>query len=214
MAQQINLFSPLYLRQRKYFSALTMAQALGLIAAGCAALYGYTVFQTHSLSVLSQQADARLKSGRDQLIKLSAEMGPQGRSKLLEDEAARLEFQLKQRDALLSNLRSNAGEEAASFSPYLTALARQSTQGVWLTGVSISRGAASLTLHGRALDAERVPAYIRTLNREAVIQGRQISDLALTAREEREPAGRYVEFTMSLSAPPGAGAGKSSKDAS
>jgi hypothetical protein len=214
MAQQINLFSPLFLRQRKYFSALTMVQALGLIALGCMLLYGYAIFQTGSLSVLSQQADARLKAGREQLIKLSADMGPQGRSKLLDDEAARLEFQLGQREVLLSNLRSNAGADAASFSPYLTALARQSTQGVWLTGVSISGGAASLTLRGRALDAERVPAYIRTLNREAVIQGRQISDLALAAKEEREAPGRYVEFTMSLSTPPGAGARKSSKDAS
>ena len=33
MSQQINLFNPIFMKQKKYFSVTTMLQALGLIVA-------------------------------------------------------------------------------------------------------------------------------------------------------------------------------------
>ncbi len=41
MSQQINLFNPLFLKRRKHFSAVTMAQALGVLIVGLAAFYGF-----------------------------------------------------------------------------------------------------------------------------------------------------------------------------
>ena len=218
MAQQINLFSPLYLRQKKYFSAGTMARALGLFAAAGLVLYAYAAFQTRSLERLSRQADAALKSEREQLIALGGSLAAQGRSKALQDEAERLEFKLKQREVLLASLLAQAGTENSAYSPYLVALARRGTPGVWLTDVAISSGGETLTLKGRALGAERVPAYMSVLKHEPAIQGRKVSELVLAAKEAQksDPEPRieqFVEFTMSLSAPASAQR-KSSKGAS
>jgi hypothetical protein len=177
-------------------------------------LYGYAVFQTQNLRRLLDDAGTRLVGGREQLMKLGGDLGGRSHTKALEDELARLEFQLKQREALLANIDANAGADRATLSPYLVALARRSTEGVWLTGIAISGGASSLTLKGRALDADRVPAYLSTLNRETVMQGRRVAELALAAKDAglgatpaAPPPGavseppRYIEFTMSLSAP-------------
>ena len=41
MSQQINLFNPLFLEKKKYFSAVTMTQALGLIVLGMAGFYTF-----------------------------------------------------------------------------------------------------------------------------------------------------------------------------
>jgi Tfp pilus assembly protein PilN len=228
MSQQINLYNPLFLKQRKYFSATTMFQALGLIAAGSAMLYAYAVFQGRELQRLSAEMDQQLKSRRDQMMSMGGGPSPQGRSKLLEDEIARLEARLRQREDLLANMHVGIAGPSAGFSPYLTALARQTTDGVWLTGVIIS--GSSVVIKGRALDADRVPAYIRALNREAIISGRQILELALASREEVGPAllpgapaapqlkpaapSRYVEFSMSLSPRRGAAEKPASKEAS
>ena len=38
MSQQINLFNPLFLRQKRYLSATTMVQGLGIIAVVLVAL--------------------------------------------------------------------------------------------------------------------------------------------------------------------------------
>ena len=49
MSQQINLFNPIFLKQRKYFSLLAMLQALGLIVLGSLFLYGYALYQVEQL---------------------------------------------------------------------------------------------------------------------------------------------------------------------
>ncbi len=50
MSQQINLFNPVFLTQKKYFSVLTMLQALGLIVLGSALFYGYALYQVAQMS--------------------------------------------------------------------------------------------------------------------------------------------------------------------
>ncbi len=50
MSQQINLFNPIFLKQRIYFSAINMAQVSGLILIGSALLAVYTNYQLSGLS--------------------------------------------------------------------------------------------------------------------------------------------------------------------
>ena len=48
MTQHINLYNPLFVKKKKPFSALTMAQALGFIAVGLGCMYFYATLQAHS----------------------------------------------------------------------------------------------------------------------------------------------------------------------
>ena len=41
MSQQINLFNPIFLKQKKYFSVVTMLQALLLIVLGSMLFFAY-----------------------------------------------------------------------------------------------------------------------------------------------------------------------------
>ena len=50
MSQQINLFNPVFLKQKKYFSVMTMLQALGLIVLGSIVFYGYAWYQVQQLA--------------------------------------------------------------------------------------------------------------------------------------------------------------------
>jgi hypothetical protein len=229
MAQQINLFNPVFLQQKKHFSAVTMLQALGLLFAGILVFYAYASFETRKLARVADDSRKQLQAQSEQVAKLTREFSPQGRSKALEDELARAAAQLKQREDLLAMLRTGALGNTGGFARYLSALARQTMAGVWLTGVSIGGDEVDLQLGGRVLRADLVPAYVRALNSEEVMRGRRIAEMRLTAREEREPqptaapgAGsaataakgpaaplRYVEFSISAvrgAAPPPAGA--------
>src|SRR5712671_5028126 len=49
MSQQINLFNPVFLKQKKHFSARTMAQAFGMIAAAVSAVYALQLYQLGAL---------------------------------------------------------------------------------------------------------------------------------------------------------------------
>jgi Tfp pilus assembly protein PilN len=230
MAQQINLFNPVFLQKKKHFSAVTMLQALGLLLAGIVAFYAYETLETRKLTRVAEDSRKQLQAQSEQVAKFTREFSPQGRSKALEDELARVAALLKQREDLLAMLRTGALGNTEGFARYLGALARQTMKGVWLTGMSIGGDEVELQLGGRVLRADLVPAYVRALNNEEVMRGRRIAEMRLTAREERDPqptaapgAGsqaapakapaaplRYVEFSISAvrgaTPPPPAGA--------
>jgi hypothetical protein len=214
MAQQINLFNPVFLKQKKYFSAATMLQALALLLGGIMVFYGYTLRETQVLARVAEDTGRQLKAQSEQAARLTQEFSPQGRSKMLADELARATTRLKQREEMLGVLRTGGLGNTDGFARYLGAFARQSMSGVWLTGFSIGGDESVLLVNGRVLHPDLVPAYIRALNREEVMRGRRIAELRLTAREERDTAGtaapgagtaavpgaaprRYVEFNLS-----------------
>ncbi len=186
MAQQINLFNPIFLQKKKHFSAVTMLQALGLLLAGILAFYGYAVNESRVLTRVAADTRQQLQSQTEQIGRLTREFSPQGRSRLLDEEVARAGTRLKQRQELLSVLQTGGLGNTNGFSRYLAAFARQPLAGVWLTGFAIGGDEAELRLNGKVLHSDLVPAYLRALNREEVMRGRRIAELRLTAREERE----------------------------
>ena len=242
MAQQINLYNPIFLQKKKYFSAVTMLQALGLLVAGILAFYGYALNESRTLARVAADTRQQVLSQTEQIGRLTREFSPQGKSRLLDEEVARATVRLKQREELLAVLHTGGLGNTDGFSKYLAAFARQPVAGVWLTGFAIGGDENELRLSGRVLHSDLVPAYIRALNREEVMRGRRIAEMRLTAREEREtpapaaptpaanapaatvPAGanppaapvRYVEFSISAirsSAPVASEAGANAKGA-
>lgn len=202
MSQQINLYNPLFLKQEKYFSARTMAQALGLILIGLVTLCAYALIETRRGENAARQYGEQVTMQREQLAKLTAQLASQGRSKPLEAELARLEREVNVRQATLDALGAGGLGNNAGFSEFFAAFGRQAMPGVWLTGITVDGSGTDLTVAGRALRAELVPAYIRKLSEEPMMRGRRVTDMKLAAKEATPKAGRreperFVEFTLS-----------------
>ena len=218
MSQQINLFNPLFMRKEKHFSARTMLQSLGLIAAGLVALYAYALVQTHELRRLAADYDRQAGAQRAQLIAL----GNKGQSKLLEAEVARLESDVQSRRSVLALVQGGDVGNTQGVSQYFAAFARHPVQGVWLTGFSVGEDGNELRVRGRVLYPDLIPAYLKILNRDAVMRGRLVTELKLVAKEEPATPGaaargphKYVEFDLSAPlrppAPEAVGKGEASK---
>lgn len=196
MSQQINLFDPRFRPQTPHFSAPMMAvSALGLLVLTLAIgeLYAY---QNRKLEATLAQTDQRATQLREQASGLARQLGEQHRSTALADELARIEEQVRVRRGLLEGIQGGAATRVEGFSPYLAALARQTMQGVWLTGVEIAGGSGDLVLKGRVTDGELVPVYIQRLHREPLFQGRPVRELHLAAKDEAGK--RYVEFSLQI----------------
>lgn len=218
MSQQINLFNPIFLRQERYFSAKTMLESLTLILVALCAFYVYAHSEVKSFEDVAVDAAHQLADARQRFINLGGELSPQRRSKLLEAQLARAETELHGKQALLASLRGAAVDKAHGYSQYFAAFARRTLPGVWLTGFSVADGGEQLSIRGRVLHPDLVPAYINALNKEAVMRGRSVTLLKLTAHSEPPPAAgaaaptgpaRYIEFELSmpLAAPAPAGEG-------
>jgi hypothetical protein len=205
MPQQINLFSPLFLKKTRHFSARTMAQALAAVFVGSAVIYAFELRQNATLESALATNDRQAATQREQLLRLSKEFSTLGASRTLAEDLARGEERLQQRRALLADLQTGVGANAEGFGRYLEALARQALPGVWLTGIEIGGPRSALLIRGRALESQLVPTYIRRLNQEPAFAGKPIGELQVSARGEtagttgpaQQPS-RYIEFTLSI----------------
>lgn len=179
MSQQVNLFNPVFLKQKKHFSALTMLQALGLILLGAVAL---SAFANYSLSRLRKDAAAtsvQLQAAKNQLSLINAEYAPERKSKALEEEVRKLEAEMKSMQQVFDTLRNGDFGNTKGYSEYLRAFSRQIVSGVWLTGFSIHGAGNDIQIQGRALKPEMVPSYVSRLKNEPIMQGKSFATLEM-----------------------------------
>jgi Flp pilus assembly protein TadB len=198
MSQQINLFNPVFLKQKKYFSVTTMLQALGLILLGSALFFAYAVYQVAQLSRQAEEMSRRYTAEQTRLANFSKEYSPQQSAKQLEDELKRLEAQAAAQDAILNLLKSGALGNTEGYSEYMRAFARQSIKGLWLTAFDIIGDGAQMSLSGAVLSPQLVPAYIQRLGNEKVMRGKTFSTLQMQQpkKDGERLIPRYVEFNL------------------
>lgn len=201
MSQQINLFNPIFMKQRKYFSLLTMLQALGMIVAGSLLFYGYALYQVNQLAGQAVESTKRYDAEEARLTRLAAEFSPQHANQLLQGEAQQLEKVFAEQTVLIEALKSGVAGNTTGYSEYMRAFARQVVPGLWLTGFRVAGDAAHISLKGHVTSPELLPAYIQKLGREPIMQGRNFSNLKMqqpatdAAKGTAKP--RYVSFELS-----------------
>lgn len=206
MSQQINLFSPVFLKKQiKNFSTVTMLQALGLIVAGAVVLYGYLFYQYNALTAQAAEAEQKLAGERERLAKFTSEYAPQQKSAQLETEIKNAAAQLKARMEMVETLKNGATiGSTEGYSEYMRAFARQWVNGLWLTGfdIDIASAGIELSIVGRTVRPELVPLYVQRLSGEPVMKGRQFSFLKMSlpaqATSAAKPGGdlRYLDFNL------------------
>ena len=201
MSQQINLYNPLLLKQKKIFSSKTMAQAMGLIVLGLIAGYAYAYFQVAALQMESEHAAKRQEVAQARLTRIAQQFGPRQKSGDLALSITRAEAELQALTEVQAALNQGGLGSASGFSPYLKALARQAVEGLWLTGFSAT--GSEMAISGRTLKPGSVPDYIHRLSGEEVMQGRKFAMLEMRQPEavatkdgKTLVAPRYIEFTL------------------
>ena len=180
MSQQINLFNPIFLKQKKIFTATHMAQTLGMVAAGALLLGVYGAVKTSKLAQHAEAGKAAVAKAEARLALATAEFPPRQKSKDVEAEVVRMQAELKALREVKSVLERGELGNTAGYSEYWRAFARQSVNGVWLTGVTVVGAGREIGLEGRALQPEQVPGYIQRLTREAVLQGKTFGSLEIS----------------------------------
>lgn len=186
MSQQINLYSPLFRKQKKLFTAWAMVQALALVLVALMVLYVYARFQVTTLARQANEFDEQVRAGLERVTKIpGAPAAPD--DKQLDARIAELESRLQAAEQLLG--QAGSARASAGYAEPLRALARQRVEGVWLTSITLAGDAGELSLSGRALRAELVPQYIARLTRDPAMRGRRFATLAIERDAASKSAG-------------------------
>jgi hypothetical protein len=196
MIQQINLFNPIFLRQKKYFSAVTMAQGLGAILLGATVLAGYARYQLYELGKEAESTRAQLTSVQAQQKKMTAQYAPKQKDKQLEAQIGSSEVDANSLLQVFSLLDGGDLGNTKGYAEYMRAFSRQIVQGVWLTGFQIRGAGHDIALQGRALQPDLVPAYISRLRNEPVLQGRSFAALEMQASSAEAANSKGVPGTV------------------
>lgn len=212
MSQQINLFNPVFLQQKKIFSARTMGAALLVLFVGVAALNVYGNMRVQALQKQADAGAAQLAQKQARLASVATEFAPRQKNPAVEAELLEAESQLAALREVSGVLERGELGNTQGYAETFRALARQHVDGLWLTSVSISGAGLDIGVRGRALDPQRVPGYLNRLTNEPVLRGKAFGSLSISQGEagtRLDEAGKtvstpapYVEFSLQ-SAPEG-----------
>ncbi len=198
MHQQINFYQAEFRIKEQVFSATTLLKGCGAIV--LVMVFSY-VFAAQKLSGMERELQI-MNSQEAAAVARLEKLGPvitaiggeQIWAKQL-DEATRL---LEEKQLVLSLLQGSTLGDTRGFSRYLRSLARQDTDGLWLTRISLSALGDKTTLAGQALRAELVPAYLQGLAEEPPFATQRFQQFQIEGAEE--PGAGTVTFSMNSEA--------------
>ena len=220
MSQQINLFNPIFLKQKKYFSAVTMVQGLGMILLGCLLLVAYAEFQLSLRTHEAAASSALLLKTQAQLITIKAQFAPHQSDPVLDKQIADTEADINAAQRVFDALQSGEFGDTKGYSVYFRDFSREIVEGLWLTDINIHGAGHDINLCGRTTNPELVPVFLNHLRREQDMQGKSFSSLEMRLTKpdaapgadgadsscaSPKPAGHtpYIEFTLQSSAEEG-----------
>ncbi len=201
MPQQINLYNPAFEARRDLLTFKDAVAGWLLIAALTVAVAGYQMMSLHSLEQQERDLAQKVAAAQADAQRLGGQMASRQRDPRIAEEVALLEAEVKGRQEVMEVLRAGGLGDTRGFSDHLKAFARQSFEGVWLTGLSIATAGRDVSVEGRALQAAFVPSYLKRLNGEAAMQGHPFSELIIQ-EPAPDPAAKnpvrpnYVEFKL------------------
>jgi hypothetical protein len=199
--QQVNLYNPAFEAQQASLSFTGAVAGWALVALIAVGAVVFQDFRVRSLEQNQRELDRQVAAAQTQLQRLGSEMGARGHDPRIAEEVARLEADITSRQEVMDVLRAGSLGDTRGFSEQLKAFARQSFEGVWLTGLSIASAGRDVSLEGRALQASYVPSYLKRLNGESAMQGHPFSELLIqqppqNPAEKDAPRPGYVEFRL------------------
>lgn len=201
MPQQINLFNPAFLDKRGPLSLKTALMGWLAVALISLAFAGYTGMRNRQLAQQEREVAAKVTATQAEMQRLAGQVAGRKQDPQIAAEIAHLESEINGRNEVMGVLKGGALGDTRGFSEHLRAFARQSFEGVWLTGLHIAASGQDVAIEGRALRAEQVPGYLRRLNSESVMQGHPFSELLMQAPAPEpgdKSGGRppYIEFRL------------------
>ena len=206
MSQQINLFNPIFLKQRKMFAAKTMAQALGVILLVCILMAVYTGWQLRTREAQAAKSAARVADTKKRLDDAGVRYAPHAADPALADQVERSQDDVHSLERVQDTLNGGGFGDTKGYSIYFRSFARQIVEGLWLTGIDINGAGQQIDLKGRALRAELVPEYLKRLGRESEMKSKTFATLDMKAPTQDAPPGQdakakpalapYIEFDL------------------
>lgn len=190
MHQQINLYQPVFRKQQKVFSAVTLAQIAGAVLVMLLTILGHarwTLAGMDDAARSMQQKHDHLRkqiSALEELLRTPDTAG-------LDADIEQLSQSIAQRKSLLAGFGQLSFKRRNGFSSQFTILAEQQVRGLWLDGVTVD-GGGQIEIRGTTLDAKLVPVYLQQLEAQPQLSGSSFETVSMTRADTAQPQIQFV----------------------
>jgi hypothetical protein len=198
--QNINLYDPSLRIQHDWLNAESFAGAVGVSVLVMALGSVFAQWQLAEVRAPAQQTADALQAQQAAVQELARQVESLRPDARLVAEAGATQATLEQRQAALQMLRAGGLGYQQGHAATLQAFARQTIDGLWLTGLVLDH--QDMALRGRALDPELIPAYVGRLNQEPALQGRSFRALDIARPMDDMPAAATAAATPAKPASP------------
>jgi Fimbrial assembly protein (PilN) len=191
MHQQINLYQPVFRKQQKVFSSLTLLQICAVVLLLLAVIAAHTHWTLAGMETAAQNLEQQRKD-------LATRMG------VLEDtyrtpdtdaidsEIAALQKSIDQRNYLLQQFDKLVLRNRGGFAARFETLARLQVPGLWLEGVTVNDD-RQMEIRGMTLDPKLVPVYLQQLEQDGGLSGASFKAVSMARVANDQP---YVQFVL------------------
>jgi hypothetical protein len=191
--QQVNLFQPIFRKERKILSFHALLQGAAVVVVMLALLYGWGWQKTQTMQGDVAQLQGQLDRQTEQLATLSLRVSQRKPDASLQQELKHLRQEAAARQEVVDALSHIDGIYTQGVSGYLESFARQVPKNLWLTGFSVQSGGKGLVIRGSALRPALVPVFLEQLSTEPTLAGTRFGLLQIQREEKRR---RWVDFTV------------------
>ncbi|QDL56459.1 PilN domain-containing protein [Rhodoferax aquaticus] len=187
MPQQINLCTPVFLIQKKYFSAQTMAAALGafvLLGGTLCAAWVWRLDHTRAGYLGTMAAQSKEIESLQTAVRVAkAGAGPVDSSLVQQLQTQRLA--VEQRTHLLQVLQEGVYRPGAGHSDRLQWVARSIPDTVWITQLTVDAG--RFELMGNTLEPAALNAWVERLAQGPLLRGLELSNVKVERVDTSSP---------------------------
>lgn len=199
--QQLNLYNAAFENKRELLSLPGLAVAWGGAIVLVVAVLVVMGMRTSDVEQQLARDSSERTTAQAQLTQLTTQVAARKLNPTLAEELANLDADLASRKQVMRTLGDGLIGDTKGFSEHLKAFARQSFDGLWLTGLSMTNAGRDIVVEGRTLAPDSVPGYVQRLNRELVMRGHAFSDLQMSRPEEKsadkaESSPAFIEFRL------------------
>ena len=201
MQQQINFYRSEFKAKKKDFGSGAMLAVCGVIIASMIAAFGYVTYELAAIKVELNAVNNQEQAAIQRLENFQPGGGGAAGDKTWEQQLEEAKRLLRDQQLMLSMVRDSAWGDIDGFSRHLTSLARQNTDGLWLSYIRLSALGDNTQLEGQALRAELVPAYLQSLAVEEPFAAQRFNQFQIDRPEDedggaKQASGDIVTFSM------------------
>ncbi len=214
MQQQINFYRSDFTGKKKQLGSGVLLVGCGVIVALMVAAFGYVTYELAAVKVELNAANGQEQAAIQRLENFSPDGDGSSGDQSWQQRLEQAKHSLRDQQIVLTMVRDSAWGDIDGFSRHLKSLARQNTDGLWLSYIRLSALGDNTQLEGQALRAALVPAYLQSLSIEEPFAEQRFNQFQIDRPEEedggaKQASGGTLNFSLSSEATLLAGIGDS-----